>query len=176
MKVLLHTCCAPCASQCIAVLHALNHEVTLFFSNANIAPEEEYQLRLDSVRQLANAMKVALIVDENDHAAWCSEVAQGFENEPERGARCTRCFTYSLQRTVNVLRNMPEYDVFTTSLSISPHKSSTTLFAIGRQLGGERFLAIDFKKKNGFQKSVEWARTLNLYRQRYCGCEWSIRP
>lgn len=175
MKVLLHTCCAPCASQCITVLHALNHEVTLFFSNANIAPEEEYHLRLDSVRQLAHLMHVPLIVDETDHRAWLNEVARGFEGEPERGARCTRCFMYSLQRTVNALNNSG-VDAFTTSLSISPHKSSALLFDLGHTLGGERFLALDFKKQNGFQKSVEQARSLNLYRQRYCGCEWSMRP
>jgi len=175
MKVLLHTCCAPCASHCITVLHALNHEVTLFFSNANIAPEAEYQQRLGSVRTLANSMKVPLLVDPTHHSAWINEVARGFEHEPERGARCTRCFMYSLQRTRTAM-DASGFDAFTTSLSVSPHKSSETLFAIGHQLGGDRFLPLDFKKQNGFLHSMEWTRSLNLYRQRYCGCEWSLHP
>jgi len=172
MNVLLHTCCAPCATHCVSVLRGLGHAVTLFFSNANIAPEAEYQRRLESVRALADRWDLPLAVDEMRHDDWIARVAAGFETEPERGARCGRCFRYSLSRTQRAMEEH-RFDAFTTSLTISPHKPSPLIFEIGRAIGGTRFLAIDFKKGDGFLHSVRLAGELGLYRQTSCGCEFA---
>jgi predicted adenine nucleotide alpha hydrolase (AANH) superfamily ATPase len=174
MKLLLHTCCAPCASHCVLALRQLGHAVTLFFSNANISPHEEYLKRLDSVRLLAQRLAVPLLVDETDHADWLRQAACGFEQEPEKGLRCERCFRYSLTRThTAMLRN--GFEGFATTLTVSPHKHTPTLFAVGRSLDPVRFLAIDFKKGDGFKHSLQLAAELGLYRQGYCGCEFSLR-
>ena len=174
MQLLLHTCCAPCASHCILVLRQLGHSVTLFFSNANIAPHDEYLKRLEAVRQLAAQWDVPLLIDEPDHADWLAKAAHGFEREPEKGSRCERCFRYSLGRTRDAMVKH-SFEGFTTTLSISPHKHTPTLFAVGRALDPERFLAINFKKEEGFKHSLKLAAELGLYRQSTCGCEFSVR-
>lgn len=175
MRLLLHTCCAPCATHCILTLQQLGYEVTLFFSNANIAPQGEFLKRLDAVRHLAERLKVNVLTEEPDHAGWLAEAAKGFENAPEKGARCERCFRYSLSRA-HAAMVKHGFDLFTTTLSISPHKHTPTLFKIGRELDAERFLAINFKKDDGFKHSLQLAAEFGLYRQSYCGCEFSKRP
>jgi len=175
MRLLLHTCCAPCATHSILVLQQLGYEVTLFFSNSNIAPLDEFLKRLDAVRFLAEKMNVSLLTDEPKHAGWHEKVAKGFEREPEKGARCERCFLYNLSRTHAALLTHG-FDLFTTTLSVSPHKHTPTLFKIGRALDNEHFLAINFKKDDGFKHSLQLAAELGIYRQKYCGCEFSKRP
>jgi predicted adenine nucleotide alpha hydrolase (AANH) superfamily ATPase len=175
MNVLLHTCCAPCASACVPVLRDLGHDVTLFFSNANIAPADEYVRRLDSVRRLADHFEVPLCVDPTRHDDWLREAALGFEREPEKGPRCTRCFRYSLCRTREAMLR-DGFDAFTTTLTVSPHKHTPTLFAVGQSLDPARFLALDFKKRDGFTRSLQLTAELGLYRQSYCGCEFSAAP
>jgi predicted adenine nucleotide alpha hydrolase (AANH) superfamily ATPase len=172
MRVLLHTCCGPCASHAVEELRRLGHEVTLCFSNANLAPPEEYERRLAAARQLAAQMQAPLLVDPPDHDAWRAAV-QGFEDAPEGGERCLRCFQYSLAR-VQALAVAQGFDAFTTSLTISPHKRSAAIFEIGRRLDPGRFLAVDFKKGNGFVRSTALAKAGGLYRQDYCGCEFSL--
>ena len=174
MNLLLHTCCAPCASHCILVLRDLGHSVTLFYSNANIAPHDEYLKRLDSVRLLAQRLDVPLLTEEPDHVGWLDKVACGFEREKEQGARCGRCFRYSLGRTHATMARSG-FDGFTTTLTVSPHKHTPTLFEVGRSLDAERFLAIDFKKNDGFKRSLQLTAELGLCRQSYCGCEFSVR-
>ncbi len=175
MHVLLHTCCAPCASHCVLALRELGHDVTMFFSNANIAPDAEYARRLDAVRLLSDHLAVPLRVDEARHDDWLREAACGFEREPEKGLRCERCFRYSLCRTRAAML-ASGFDAFTTTLSVSPHKHTPTLFAVGRTLDPARFLAVDFKKRDGFKRSLQLTAELGLYRQSYCGCEFSLRP
>lgn len=174
MRLLLHTCCAPCACFCIEVLKKLGHEVTLFYSNANISPYEEFLKRLEEVKRLASIMNVALFVDESDHDRWLADVAAGYEQEKERGARCERCFAFSLKRTHEAML-AHALDGFTTSLSISPYKHTPTLFAVGRTIDPVRFLAINFKANDGYKHSRELSERMGLYRQNYCGCEFSIR-
>lgn len=174
MKLLLHTCCAPCASHCILVLQNLGYDVTMFYSNANIAPHEEFLKRLESVRLLSDRLKVPVLLDEPDHADWLNKAAKGFEREREKGARCERCFRYSLSRTLDAMLKHG-FDLFTTSLSVSPHKHTPTLFKVGRELDEERFLAINFKQNDGFKHSLQLAAEFGLYRQNYCGCEFSVR-
>ena len=174
MRVLLHTCCAPCASHCIGVLRELGHDISLFYSNANISPNEEYLKRLDSVKLLSKHMSVPLFIDECDHSEWLAKAAQGFEAERERGARCERCFRFSLERTHASMMELG-FDAFTTTLTISPHKHTPTIFSAGRLLDPDRFMAINFKKNDGFKHSLKLAEELGLYRQNYCGCEFSTR-
>ena len=174
MNVLLHTCCAPCASHCALALRDAGHEVTLFFSNANLAPEAEWQKRLESVYVLAKHDSIPVLVDETSHADWLASVAAGFEQEPERGNRCERCFRYSLTRTHEAALEK-RFDAFTTSLTVSPHKSSALIFQVGKIISPVLFLPIDFKKQEGFKNSIKRSEELGLYRQSYCGCEFSVR-
>lgn len=172
MKVLLHACCGPCASACVPALRALGHEVGIFYSNSNIAPDAEFEKRLASLRVLAAAEKAELFVDPPDHADWFAKVARGLESEPEKGARCAKCFRYNLARA-SAFAAAHGYDAFTTSLTVSPHKVSAMVFAAGAETGGDRFLPVDFKKHDGFKHSLERSAALGLYRQNYCGCEFS---
>ena len=172
-RVLLHACCGPCAGHAVEELRRLGHEVTLCFSNANLAPADEFNRRLEAVRTLADRLQTPLIVDPPDHVAWRAAVA-GMEDEPEGGARCRACFRHSLARVCDIARAQG-FDAFTSSLTISPHKRSSTVFAVGRDLDADRFLAVDFKKRDGFRRSAALARTCELYRQDYCGCEFSRR-
>ena len=188
MKVLLHTCCGPCASACVPALRDLGNKVALFFSNSNIDTEAEFEKRLDNARTLAAAEGVEVVADSYDHADWLEKVAKGFEDEPEKGARCARCFRYNLARTA-AYAAAHGYDAFTTSLTVSPHKVSRMVFEAGvdaawsvsaKDCGGSAaaapaFLSVDFKKKDGFLRSLRRAAELGLYRQSYCGCEFSRR-
>ncbi len=186
MKVLLHACCGPCASACEPALRDLGDEVVLFFSNSNIDTREEFERRLAAARALGEADGVEVVADEYDHADWLEKVAAGFEDAPEKGERCARCFRYSLARAA-AYAAANGYDAFTTSLTVSPHKVSPMVFAAGEDAawqasaapcGGSAapapgFLKIDFKKKDGFLRSLRRSAELGLYRQSYCGCEFS---
>lgn len=174
MKILLHACCGVCASHCVDLLRSREDEVVLFYSNANIFPHEEFLRRLGGVETLAAHYGVPLVVDAPNHADWRERVARGFEAEPERGARCPRCFRYSLERAFAAMREHG-CEAFTTTLTVSPHKPSKTIFEIGRSVGGDRFLEIDFKKKDGFRRTLQISSALGIYRQCYCGCEFSMR-
>lgn len=146
--------------------------MTLFFANGNIFPGEEFERRLAAARQLAEATNTPLVVDAYDHAAWREFVA-GLENEPERGARCLRCFEFSFRRAALYAKEHG-FTGLATTLTISPHKRSTDIFRVGREVW-EGFLEIDFKKRDGFRRSLELTRQLGLYRQDYCGCEFSLQ-
>ena len=186
MVVLLHACCGPCASACEPRLKEEGHTVVLFFSNCNIDTREEFERRLDAARRLGEADGVEVVADEYDHADWLEKVAAGFENEPEKGARCARCFRYSLSRAA-AWAAVHGFDAFTTSLTVSPHKVSPMVFAAGedaawsagaKDCGGSaaatpEFLKVDFKKRDGFLLSLKRSAELGLYRQNYCGCEFS---
>lgn len=174
-KLLLHTCCGPCASACVERVREDGLEPVLFFSNANIEPRGEYLKRLEAAKRLAAAEGVELVEDAGaDHAEWLEKVAKGYENEPEGGARCRRCFAFSLSRAA-AYAAANGYASFATSLTVSPHKRSATVFEAGREAGGDAFVPYDFKKRDGFRRSVEKAKELGLYRQDYCGCEFSRR-
>ncbi len=179
MRVLLHTCCGPCASACIPRLKDEGHEVALYFSNCNIDTAEEFAKRLAAAQTLAAHEDVRLYADTYDHARWLREVAAGYENEPEKGARCDRCFQFSLTRALAFAREQ-DFDAVATSLTVSPHKPSQRIFAAGERAcalgagaGNVVLLKADFKKREGFKLSVQRAAELNLYRQNYCGCEFS---
>ncbi len=159
-------------------LKSLGHEVTLYYSNSNIDTFEEFERRLESLRILAEAEQVDLVVDEYCHDVWIKEVAVGYESEPEKGKRCAKCYRFNLARTANYAREHG-FDAFSTSLTVSPHKPTALVFAKGVEveadladIGKPFFLEEDFKKKDGFKVSLQRSKDLNLYRQAYCGCEF----
>lgn len=173
MKILLHACCGVCAAHCVDLLLSQGHEVVLFYSNANIYPHEEFLRRLGGLETLAAHYNVPLVLDAPDHADWRERVARGFEGEPERGARCPRCFRYSLERTFAAMREH-DCEFFTTTLTVSRYKPSKVIFAVGKAISPEHFLEIDFKKQDGFKKTMALASSLGIYKQCYCGCEFSL--
>jgi len=179
MKTLLHTCCGPCASACVPRLQEMDREVTMLFANSNIDTREEFDKRFHEAEKLAKADGVKLVALPYDHEEWLREVAAGYENEPEKGARCARCFRYNLSKAAAYAAEHG-YDEFTTSLTVSPHKDSKTIFSIAKNLSTSTtistlstFLQVDFKKREGFKLSTRRAKELGLYRQSYCGCEFS---
>lgn len=175
-RVVLHTCCGPCASACVPRLKADEKEVVMYFANSNIDTHEEYEKRLAEARKLAEVEGVRLEAEPYDHDAWLREVAAGYENEPEKGARCARCFAYNLAKTA-AFAAREGIGGYTTSLTVSPHKVSSVVFASVplSPSAGTVFLPYDFKKKGGFLESTRRAKELGLYRQGYCGCEFSKR-
>lgn len=168
--ILLHTCCAPCAAPSAERLVLNGRKVTLFFSNWNIFPHEEYLKRLEQARWLACRMDLVVEEDRYDHDAWLAQM-QGLENEPEKGPRCLRCFELSLRRTYETARHLG-IPSFATTLTLSPHKVSRMIFEVGAQFPG--FEPIDFKKQGGFLRGIEMSTDFSLYRQSYCGCEFSM--
>ncbi len=175
MRVLLHTCCGPCASGALPRLKEEGHETTLFFANSNIDTKEEYVRRLNAARRLAEADGVNLVALNYDHEEWIKEVAEGYECEREKGARCARCFKYNLRKTAEAAKK-GGFDAWTTTLTISPHKVSSMIFGAGDEVvdsSGPMFLKEDFKKREGFKLSLRRAAERGLYRQNYCGCEFS---
>ena len=170
-RILLHACCAPCASASARRLIDEGLTVTLFYSNSNIAPVEEYSKRLESLVRLADILALELIVDHYQHEDWLQTV-RGFEDEPEKGRRCQKCFRFSLTRACDKAAELG-IGAFATSLTISPHKSSRVIFDLASDLQG--FKPYDFKKADGFSRSLQLAREYGLYRQGYCGCEYSLK-
>ncbi len=175
-RLLLHSCCGPCSS---AVLERVTawFDVTVFFFNPNILPPEEFEKRLFWQKRLLDqapfARGVELIVPEYDPAEFFA-AAEGLENEPEGGARCTQCFVLRLGRTAEAAR-AGGFDFFATTLTVSPHKNAPRINAVGEALGknaGVRWLPSDFKKKDGYRRSLELSREYGLYRQAWCGCGW----
>ena len=169
-RILLHVCCAPCCTHAIERLRA-GYDVTLFFSNSNLFPPEEYAKRLQEADRLARICQCCLVEDSYDHDAWLAFV-KGLEDEREGGKRCRKCFEFNLTRAAAYARGNG-FAAFTTTLTISPHKRAADIFAIGQRLGD--FLDVDFKKQDGFRRSVELSHEFGLYRQGYCGCEFSLR-
>ena len=176
-KLLLHACCGPCSSYC---LEYLTHyfDITIYYYNPNIDPKEEFEYRVSELKRLIKEMplenKVELIVEHYDHNEFKSHT-KGLEDEPERGKRCTMCYALRLSRTAEYAAEH-HYDFFTTTLSISPYKDADRLVQIGEALSkkcGVRYLTSDFKKRNGYKRSIELSTQYNLYRQDFCGCHFS---
>ena len=176
-SLLLHACCAPCSSYCIEYLNE-HFDITLFFYNPNIYPHEEYDYRVSELKRLVREMGLDIPVLEtgNDTESFYA-LAKGKETVREGGARCFDCYRLRLEKTA-LLAKEKGFDYFTTTLSISPLKNSAKLREIGLELEkkyGVRNLPSDFKKKEGYKRSIELSKKYNLYRQNYCGCEYSRR-
>ncbi len=170
-KILLHVCCGPCSTASIERLINEDYEPVLFFSDSNIYPEEEFEKRYDNLLKVAAFYSLPVIKDSWDHDEW-REWVKGYEAEPEHGKRCSLCFRFNLLRSA---RKAKELGIghFATTLTVSRFKNSKTIFKEGEDLEG--FLPLDFKKKDGFNRSIVLSKELDLYRQSYCGCEFSLQ-
>ena len=173
MKVLLHVCCGVCAAGVAERLMAEGHDVSGFFCNSNIHPPEEYHRRLEVAYRVAREFVFPLEIAPYRPEEWHRE-ADSLAGEPEGGKRCEVCFRLRLEATYRYMLDQGA-DVFTTTLTIGPRKSAEAINRIGREIGGDNFMARDFKKKAGFQRAIELARQWELYRQNYCGCIYSMR-
>ena len=167
-RILLHICCGVCASSVVGKLREEDFEVIGFFYNPNIHPQEEYLKRQGVAREVARILGLELIRGAYDKDAWFSNT-KGLENEPEGGRRCSVCFKMRLKETQKKAREL-NINKFTTTLTVSPHKSTKTINEIGRLISPSEFLASDFKKQDGFKLAMKFARRYNLYLQNYCGC------
>ncbi len=178
-NLLLHSCCAPCSSYVIEYLSNY-FNITILYYNPNISPYEEYLKRKQEQIRLINTIKVKnklnIIDCDYDNDLYKKNI-KGLENEPEKGARCTICFNLRLEKTAITAKDN-NYDYFGTTLTVSPYKNSKLLNEIGEKLSKEYnipWLYSDFKKNNGYKRSIELSEKYNLYRQNYCGCIYSKR-
>jgi len=172
-SLLLHACCGPCATYVIELL-SHDYQVTTYFYNPNIQPEEEYLKRLGALEQYCLIKGITLLKGAYECNRW-EKVAAGFQDEPEGGKRCERCFSLRLEETARCARENG-FAIFATTLTISPHKNAAAINKAGHAAAkkiGMPFLEADFKKGDGYRKSCELSRSLGLYRQRYCGCLYS---
>ena len=166
-------CCAGCSPHVIDVLKK-DYVVTGYFYNPNIHPESEYQLRLSEAKNLARRLDVELLSGDYDANEWFA-LTKGMEQEPEGGPRCDICFRMRLEKTAQYARD-DGFDIFTTTLTVSPYKNAERINLIGTeaaQKNGVEFLERNFKKKEGFKKTMRLSRDFGLYRQNYCGCLYS---
>ena len=177
--LLLHACCAPCSSYVLEYLSRY-FQITVLYYNPNISPRAEYDTRAEELKRLIGEMEfihpVKLLVGEYEPEKFYS-MAKGMEELPEGGERCFRCYEQRLRYTAGLAKEQG-FDYFTTTLSISPLKNAAKLNEIGAKLAGEfgvEYLLSDFKKKNGYKRSVELSGKHGLYRQDYCGCVFSKR-
>ncbi|MBN2415738.1 epoxyqueuosine reductase QueH [bacterium] len=174
-SLLLQACCAPCTTHPYRLLSE-RYRVTVYFYNPNIHPAAEYEKRLRELERFAGRRRFPLITGPYDAGRWF-ELTRGLEEEPEGGRRCPICYRMRLEETARLAAERG-FDLFTTALSVSPHKNAAAINRIGREIAvesGVPFLEADFKKKEGFKISCGISREEGFYRQHYCGCRYSIR-
>ena len=178
-SLLLHACCAPCSTACLERV-ANFFKVTIFYYNPNITDESEYKKRIEEIKKLLTLInpkyKVELL-EGNYEPNKFFDMAKGLENEPERGKRCYKCYEMRLEETAKIASKLG-FNNFCTTLTLSPHKNANWINEIGEKLNNEydsNYLYSDFKKKEGYKRSIELSKEYNLYRQDYCGCIYSKR-
>jgi predicted adenine nucleotide alpha hydrolase (AANH) superfamily ATPase len=178
-RVLLHVCCGPCSS---AVLEYLTQyfELTLLWYNPNIYPEAEFQKRYDTLLKLIRDMglesRVGVLFEEHRSAEYYAR-ARGLEDEPEGGKRCTECFRLRLEETARIAA-AHGFDYFCTTLTLSRHKDAVRINALAEEIArtaGVKWLPSEFKKRDGENRSIKLCEKYNVYRQLYCGCEYSLK-
>ena len=175
-KLLLHACCAPCSS---AVLERISKyfDITILYYNPNITEEKEYNKRLEEIKTFVKKLNPdnVTVLPGRYNPEEFFDIATGLEEEKERGKRCFKCYKLRLEETARQAEKLG-FTYFTTTLSISPYKNSKWLNEIGEELNkmyNSTYLYADFKKKNGYKRSIELSKKFNLYRQDYCGCIYS---
>ena len=178
-SLLLHACCAPCSTACLERL-ADYFKVTIFYYNPNITDEKEYNKRIEEIKKLLTLInpkyKVELLEGEYNPKLFL-DMSKGLEMEPERGKRCYKCYEMRLKETASIATKLG-FNNFCTTLTLSPHKNSDWINEIGERLDKEyesNYLYSDFKKKEGYKRSIELSKKYDLYRQDYCGCIYSKR-
>jgi len=174
MKIAIHICCANCGTVVVERLKD-RFDLTLFWYNPNIQPKREYKKRLVDVKRLAKIYSIPLIIGNYEVKKWFNMI-RGFEKEPEGGKRCLICFKMRLEETVKYAQKN-NFDYFTTTLTVGPQKNAKVINEIGKEIAQKynlNFYEADFKKKDGFKRSVELSKKYNFYRQNYCGCIFSL--
>ncbi len=175
--LLLHSCCGPCSSSVLDYLSKY-FIITIVYYNPNIYPKEEYLKRFDEQKRLIKEMfnnKIKILDVEYNQKEY-DDIAKGYENDLEGGYRCHLCYKLRLEKTAELAKKN-NFDYFTTTLSVSPYKNSRIINEIGIELEKKynvKYLFSDFKKKDGYKKSIEFSKQYNLYRQDYCGCKYSL--
>ena len=176
-KLLLHACCAPCSSHCLFLLEKY-FDITIFYSNDNIYPEEEFDKRLDEIEKFTNKLPFEVNVISNGYNPKDYDNAiLGLEELGEKSKRCYMCYKERLEKTA-IKAKEEGYEYFSTTLSISPYKITRWINEIGRDLEEKyniKYLYSDFKKESGYLHSIELSKEYGLYRQDYCGCKYSIK-
>ena len=177
--LLLHSCCAPCSSYVLEYLSKY-FKIIIIYYNPNISPYDEYKKRLDEQKRLIDEIKtinpVTILECDYDNEVY-ENIVKGLEDEPERGERCIKCYRLRLENAARIAKENG-FDYFGTTLSVSPYKNSDVLNRIGEELSNLyniSYLYSDFKKKDGYKRSIELSKIYNLYRQDYCGCKYSKR-
>lgn len=175
--LLLHSCCAPCTTAVYEKLCS-DFDVTLFWFNPNIEPLSEHKKRLSELKRLSKTLKIELIVNDKyaaENQNW-NLLVRNFADEKEGGNRCNLCIKNRLLNAAKCAEDN-NFDYFATTLTISPHKNSKMINEIGNDISGKldiKFLDEDFKKENGYLRSIELSKKYDLYRQNYCGCKFSL--
>lgn len=172
--ILLHSCCGPCSTACIERLKEYA-DVTILYYNPNIYPESEYIKRKNEQLRLLSILNIPYIDIDYDYDNWFNKTKY-LSEEKEGGKRCSLCFAIRLEKTAEIAKEN-NYNYFATTLTVSPYKNSQVINPIGIKIGEEKnikFLPSDFKKKEGYKRSVELSKKYDLYRQHYCGCEYSL--
>jgi len=174
-KILLHICCAPCASVPFFELPAAGMNLTGFFYNPNIYDNSEKEKRRLEVKKIEEIFKVRCVYSDDSYERYLDFI-KGLENEPEGGARCLKCFEMRLLKSFEYAKNN-DFKYVTTTLTISPHKNSKIIHSAGNLIAEKfpdlKFLDFDFKKKEGYKKSIQICSQYSIYRQNYCGCHFS---
>lgn len=174
--LLLHSCCAPCSSACLQRLHE-RFAVSVLYYNPNIDQRAEYEKRKAEQIRFLQETGWGSVVDCDHDAEAFAAMAKGYEAEPERGARCYRCYRLRLEKTAQVAKEQG-FEYFATTLTLSPLKNADWLNEIGKEVGdryGVKYLFSDFKKQGGYLRSIELSTQYGLYRQDFCGCKYSRR-
>ena len=172
-KLLLHSCCGPCSTAVIERLKD-DYDITIFYYNPNIDTLEEYLHRLNEEKRYCKEVGIKVIEQGYSNQDFLDNV-KGLENEKEGGARCPVCFKIRLQKTAQVALKLG-FDCFGTTLTVSPHKNAELINSIGKAVEKEEgieFIEGNYKKKDGYKRSIELSKQFNLYRQNYCGCIFS---
>ena len=177
--LLMHACCAPCSSACLERIGNY-FDISIFYYNPNITDKDEYAKRVEEIKKFISSFKtkypIKLIEGRYDPNEFF-KIAKGLEEEPERGMRCYKCYKLRLEESAKVASEL-NFDYFCTTLTLSPYKKADWLNEIGEDLNNKyksTYLYSDFKKKNGYKRSIELSHEYDLYRQDYCGCVYSLR-
>lgn len=173
-KILIHACCGICSGYPISLLKEMGYSPVVYFCNPNLDTQEEFESRLEAQKIVCMYHWVDLVLEDYRHEDFL-RVSCGLEHEPERGKRCDECIKLRLEMTARKAKELG-INKFTTSLVISPHKNFEKISNLGKEIAGDlEYIAIDFKKKDGFLKTNKLSKELGIYRQNYCGCEFSKR-